>query len=286
MLRLLFITIKSILMNTLRKLSLLVFFVLTGHLNAQEFTGEATYKTHRKVNIKIDSSKSNISTDQQKLYNEQLKKQFQKTFMLSFSKEESLYKQEEALAKPNPMGNAAQIVFSSNTDVLYKNLKTQTYVEQTDILSKSFLIKDSIKDIAWQLENETKNIGNYTCFKATYAYQHPIRDFENDKDSLRFESRKVSAWYTPQIPVSNGPELYQGLPGLILEINDGKQTIICSKIQINPKKTNKIEAPDTGKEVTQTEFDTIKDQKNKEFLERYRVKTKDGSNRIEINLGD
>ncbi|TXD85465.1 GLPGLI family protein [Subsaximicrobium wynnwilliamsii] len=273
-------------MNTLRKLSLLVFFVLTGHLNAQEFTGEATYKTHRKVNIKIDSSKSKISTDQQKQFNEQLKKQFQKTFMLSFSKEESLYKQEEALAKPNPMGNAAQIVFSSNTDVLYKNIKTQTYVEQTDILSKSFLIKDSIKDIAWQLENETKNIGNYTCFKATYTYQHPIRDFENDKDSLRFEARKITAWYTPQIPVSNGPELYQGLPGLILEINDGQQTIICSKIQINPKKTNKIEAPDTGKEVTQTEFDTIKDQKNKEFLERYGVKSKDGSNRIEINLGD
>ena len=46
----------------------------------------------------------------------------------------------------------------------------------------------------------------------------------------------ISAWYTPQIPVSAGPGNYHGLPGLILEVNDGSETVICSKIVINPKR--------------------------------------------------
>lgn len=266
---------------------ILIFSLCFGAiLNAQKFTGEATYKTHRKVDIKIDSTNTSISADQQKLFNEQLKKQFQKTFILSFNVEESLYKEEAKLAKPNPMAGGAQISFSSNTDVLYKNIKNRTYVKQTDIFSKPFLIQDSIKTITWQLEDETKNIGNYTCFKATYSYQHPIKDFENEKDSVDDEDRIVTAWYTPQIPISNGPELYQGLPGLILEINDGEQTVICSKISINPKKAIKIEAPAQGKKVSQTDFDAIQEKKTKEFLERYSTKSNNGSKQIEINFGN
>jgi GLPGLI family protein len=44
----------------------------------------------------------------------------------------------------------------------------------------------------------------------------------------------ITAWYTPEIPVNQGPENYWGLPGLILEINDGKTVILCSKIVLNP----------------------------------------------------
>jgi GLPGLI family protein len=42
----------------------------------------------------------------------------------------------------------------------------------------------------------------------------------------------VTAWYTPEIPVNQGPDKYWGLPGLILEVNDGK-TVLCSKVVLN-----------------------------------------------------
>ncbi len=41
---------------------------------------------------------------------------------------------------------------------------------------------------------------------------------------------EVVAWYTPQIPVSNGPGEYWGLPGLILEINAEEQQFYVQKL--------------------------------------------------------
>jgi GLPGLI family protein len=38
----------------------------------------------------------------------------------------------------------------------------------------------------------------------------------------------------PEIPVNQGPRII-GIAGLILEINDSKTVILCSKIVLNPK---------------------------------------------------
>jgi len=75
----------------------------------------------------------------------------------------------------------------------------------------------------------------------------------------------ITAWYTPEIPVSQGPEAYWGLPGLILEINDGKTTILCSKIVMNVKEKAEIKQPKTGKVVSQKEYDEIVTKKIEEM---------------------
>jgi GLPGLI family protein len=77
----------------------------------------------------------------------------------------------------------------------------------------------------------------------------------------------ITAWYTPEIPVNQGPEGYWGLPGLILEVNDGKTTILCSKVVLNPKDKAEIKAPNNGKEVSQKEYDEIVTKKMEEMSE-------------------
>ena len=77
----------------------------------------------------------------------------------------------------------------------------------------------------------------------------------------------ITAWYTPEIPVNQGPEGYWGLPGLILEVNDGKTTILCSKVVLNPKEKADIKAPAAGKEVSQKEYDEIVIKKMEEMSE-------------------
>ena len=37
---------------------------------------------------------------------------------------------------------------------------------------------------------------------------------------MNFGNRKWIAWFTPEIPISDGPYKFCGLPGLILKIND------------------------------------------------------------------
>ena len=96
----------------------------------------------------------------------------------------------------------------------------------------------------------------------------------------------TTAWYTPQIPVSNGPEEFGGLPGLILEINDGKLTIVCSEIVLNPLDKIEIKEPTKGKEISQKDFDKLQKEKSKEMMERFRSKRGDGKgNTFEIKIG-
>lgn len=58
--------------------------------------------------------------------------------------------------------------------------------------------------IEWQIHQEIKKIGKFSCLKAT----------------AEFRGRKWTAWYTPEIPVNHGPWKLQGLPGLILQAHD------------------------------------------------------------------
>ena len=80
---------------------------------------------------------------------------------------------------------------------------------------------------------------------------------------------EVTAWYTPQIPVSQGPGDFWGLPGLILEVNTDKTTILCSKIIMNPEEKEVIEAPEKGEVVSRTEYNDIVKKKTEEMRSMY-----------------
>ena len=105
-------------------------------------------------------------------------------------------------------------------------------------------------------------------------------------ETKKKETVVTTAWYTTQVPVSNGPGDYQGLPGLILEINDGKKLIVCTEIILNPSEKNKIEEPKKGKVVSQSKFDKIQEEKSKEMMEKF--KSRNGvqiGNGVNIKIG-
>jgi len=155
------------------------------------------------------------------------------------------------------------------------------------------LIKDNLIPHNWKMEQETKMIGENLCFKATTVIERPVRtnnfrfgrrntneEEKEQENEIKTEQVIVTAWYTLNIPVNHGPGNYWGLPGLILEINDGNTQILCTKIVLNPKEKAEITAPKKGKEVTQKEFDKIQKQKTKEMRERFRnERQKSGSGR-------
>lgn len=265
-------------MTTLSKLIALTFILVFMTSQAQEFHGVATYKSHRKMDFSIGGEGTNPEMEKQ--IQEQLKKQFQKEYTLTFNQEASIYKQNEELAKPSPVSsNGISIEISMGSDVRYKNVKENRYTNQTELYGKQFLIKDSLSTLAWELVNETKNIGEYTCFKAIYKDSITSTTFTDKGDIQEVKKERITtAWYTPQIPVNNGPEDFQGLPGLILEINDGSLTLVCTKIVINPKDKTTIDEPNKGKVLSQAEFEAIVEKKSKEVMDDMKARNRGNSN--------
>lgn len=272
----------------MKKITTLLILVMGGFaLNAQQFGGIATYQSKTSTDdVKIDSP--HVTPEMQKMIEEQMKKMSEKTFTLSFDKNISLY-EEEVRLESGGGGMFEGFRMMSNTmygGVYYKDIQEQTYLQEREIFGKEFLIKDSLKVYDWELGTESKQIGNYTCFKATAVIPFDVTDFKNmrrkeAKDEQEKEEQEsstnfldmidipseivVTAWYTPEIPVSHGPSEYWGLPGLIMEVNSGKTTILCSKLVINPKERKEIKTPKKGKEVTQKEFEKLLVEKMEEL---------------------
>ena len=97
----------------------------------------------------------------------------------------------------------------------------------------------------WKLENESKYIDSYLCYKAT-SEQVVV-------NSDRTFRHAIVAWYCPSIPFSYGPNGYNGLPGLILELQVRNITWGASKIQLS-KEDKIIEKPTKGKLITEEEY--------------------------------
>lgn len=276
-------------MKTLLYLVTVTTLLLTTFVSAQDFKGIATYKTQRKMNIEMDSTQMSTEMHQQMMA--MIKKQFEREYTLNFNSTESIYKQVEQLDKPTGVGNGGmQIVVagSGDSDVLYKNTKEAYFLNQNELFSKQFLIKDNLEQPEWKLEKETKNIGNYTCFKATYTRMVPEERMgppSNDETEIPEVEQTVTAWYTLQIPIKQGPSMYYGLPGLILEVSAGNESILCSKIVLNPKDGISITKPTKGKKVNQEEYDVIMEKKMREMDERMNSNRRDDGNSIEIRIG-
>jgi len=258
--------------------------ILSSTAIAQDFQGKATYKSHRKMDIKLDSTQ--METEMHRKMIEMMKKQFEKTYILSFNKAESLYKEDEELEAPQPTGMVMVVMDSGESGELYKNIKEDRYADHNEMFGKVFLIQDTLRKIDWKLGGkETKNIGEYTCYKATTTRMAEVvktgisingdKDLDEDTEP-KMEEITVTAWYTPQISINNGPANYHGLPGLILEVHDGPETLICSKIVLNPKDKIEIKEPTKGKKVTQKKFDAIMAKKMKEMENRYQREDHDG----------
>lgn len=94
------------------------------------------------------------------------------------------------------------------------------YVETND---KSKALKYELgANLKWAInENFSKEIFGYTCYKANSIVIKGKREIE------------VEAWFTEDIPISNGPGFYHGLPGLILELREGNKKIVVNDITIS-----------------------------------------------------
>ncbi len=262
--------------------------IITAFITAQEFQGEAYYFS--KTTLDIDLNDRNIPEDRKKVIRERMKSASEKSFVLNFNKNVSGYKEEQQLETKSSNGRWNPSMMSYTSKLYYKDLNEKKFYDQREFYGKNFLIIDTLLNYKWNLIDETKKIGNYTCYKATtlkkvneIANWRSIRrkarqqrkrleeglPLEKESTSEQPKLIEVEVWYTPEIPISQGPKEFWGLPGLILEVQEGTTTLLCTKIVLNSKEKEKMKIPTKGKKVSQMEFDEIAKKKIEEMIEQF-----------------
>ena len=101
-------------------------------------------------------------------------------------------------------------------DNVVKNYKDSTLRFGAFLFMNSYRYDEPIPEIGWKLERGSEDVLGYKCKKAT----------------CRLRGRDWTAWYTTEIPISEGPWKFGGLPGMILKMTDSKDEHLIEAFEI------------------------------------------------------
>lgn len=221
-----------------------LFAMLSGNLSAQDtLSGIVKYQKITKLNFKKNDNPrwndmiANLPSERKSV------------FVLYFENEVALYEDNPGEQEAAPRGlQRAQHVQNMRRpprpalQKVYYDLENKKMLEQLDFMTRNFIIESEIEIKPWKLTADKKKILNYVCMGA----------------ELKTEKQTITAWFTPQIPISVGPDKFLGLPGLILAIERNGETIfMATSVELIPLEKDVLSKPDEGKKVTQEEFDKI-----------------------------
>ena len=202
----------------------LALLFLTTTLFSQKNSGVVLYKvvSKKEVNFKKIIKKGNLTS-------------FFKgkaAFELVFKGDKSLYKRKVNFSKEGEREKINFFEIVGGSDGVFFNEKGKT-IQSVNEYDEDFLVTYVPKK--WQITQEHKKIGGYVCYKA-----------------ISKNNRVV--WFTPNIPLSFGPKDLNGLPGLILEVEIGKISIVASEIVFKEISDKQIKKPTKGMPITEKEY--------------------------------
>jgi GLPGLI family protein len=134
----------------------------------------------------------------------------------------------------------------ATSNVVYTDFAANRVTATKTVYEQKFLVQDSIRKIEWHLKDELRTISNFKCRKAV---------------GIICDTVYVVAFYTEDIVVSGGPEMFGGLPGMIMELAIPRlhTTWVADKVELAAPKETDFNVPEKGKKVTEKElFETVK----------------------------
>lgn len=147
---------------------------------------------------------------------------------LSFFREYGLFRSDSVIAHHQENGKVRHSIRTKATKYIgktYNNfLIIKSWPQEDKLffrdnigLDGHFTYTENKPDFGWKIDfSQTKKIAGYTCHSAQGNYA----------------GRDYQAWFTTDIPISEGPWKFCGLPGLILEVSSLDQEYIYTCMSI------------------------------------------------------
>ena len=207
-----------------------------------QFTSQGKIEFERKVNIHRqmdDMAAESENASWIERFKSQAPKFSTSYFDLYFNSNKVIYKPGRESDQQFKMFGGGPA--SANT--VLTDLNGQKILANKQVYDQKFYITDSMRVLKWKITDEIRTIANYKCRKAV---------------SKICDSVYVVAFYTEDIMVSGGPEMFSGLPGMILELAVPRlyTTWVATKVELTAPKETDFEIVDKGKKASQKEMVT------------------------------
>ncbi|MGB0778102.1 MAG: GLPGLI family protein [Flavobacteriaceae bacterium] len=238
-------------------LLVLIFFFMNSYAQNYELKFRST--SHLTVDL---HTQTNMSDKQINIIEKEFRRKVNHTYVLRMNSEESYYKAQKDGNGLSIVDMGVNLIIGKNNGGdIYKNLPDSTFVQQPTLSGDVYTIKDKFQPYAWELVDSTKTIKGYTCKLAkfpTNSDNNSIANFRHGLDKKNGPHQgEVNVWYTEEIPISNGPDLYWGLPGLILEADAGNTFYELIEITENPKDFKISHLEDDGQVINHDDFQVV-----------------------------
>ncbi len=224
---------------------ILICVMLAGFSSKAQYTAAGKIEYERRTNVMRSIDDLN---EDSKRWVEKFKSQIP-NFSTSYF--DMYFNTTKTLYKPGrESDNQTKLWFAQSPaaeNIVLTDLTTSNVKATKQVFESKFLVQDTMRKMQWQIKDEIRTIANFKCRKAVGKI---------------CDSVYVVAFYTEDILASGGPEMFSGLPGMIMEVAIPRlyTTWIATKVELTPPKETDFAAPEKGKKVTQKElYDTIKD---------------------------
>lgn len=154
-------------------------------------------------------------------------------------KRDSIYENEGNELKIPASGiiSAKDLAYIPKPEIRYsvtKNKKEQQNIIKSHINSFDYEFSQAFDEFQWELKTDTLSVLGYLAHKA----------------EVEIYGRKFTAWFTSEIPISDGPYKFQGLPGLIVKLNDSENYFNFELVGFQKIKDYKVWNEDSQKSKT------------------------------------
>lgn len=228
----------------MNKTTLLIVFLFLVKIVSAQSDAICVYKVSlNQDSLQIKESDDEINKGAKNLLRDALELAKDFNYTLKFNTSESIFYLDELMIN-EAMENSYLYPIAKalvGKGIYYQNKIKDESLQQTETMGELFIIKDILLN-NWNITEEQKKIGKYTCFKA-----ERICKSCNTADEV---------WFTPEIPVPYGPIGYGGLPGLIIEVRKKIFTLRLISISFESSEV-KINEPKDGKTVSKDEYKEI-----------------------------